>query len=129
MRRSDGSVSTCRGERQDDQRCPLASSALLWAFVGAGVALLSFNDVNPDARLIVGVLSVLGPLAAVGASRLLARAADRQAGVLLLVSVVTPTYFAYVLNVPALLVGLVLLVAPRAILPPAGSGAGARQLA
>jgi|APDOM4702015118_1054815.scaffolds.fasta_scaffold16297_3 hypothetical protein len=112
-----------------DRRRVLAFGALLWAFVGAAVALLSFNEVNPDARLVVGVLSVLGPLAAVGASRLLARGTDRQAGVLLLVSVVTPTYFAYVLNVPALLVGLVLLVAPRAILPPSGSGAGVRQLA
>jgi hypothetical protein len=38
---------------------------------------------------------------------------DRAAGVLLLVSALTPTYFAYVLNVPALVVGLYLLIAPR----------------
>jgi hypothetical protein len=89
----------------------------VWAGVGAAVALGSRGEVNSDARLLVGAASVVGPLAAVGAAWLLTRGADRPAGVLLLVSVLTPTYFAWVLSVPALVVGLALLAAPRAVVP------------
>lgn len=97
------------------RRAVLEVGALVWAGVGAAVALGSLGEVNSDARLLVGAASVVGPLAAVGAAWLLARGADRTAGVLLLVSVLTPTYFAWVLNVPALVVGLALLAAPRAV--------------
>lgn len=99
-----------------DRRRVLQLGAIVWAVIGASVALVSLGGVNADARLLVGVFSVVGPLAAVGAARLLARGADRAAGALLLVSVLTPTYFAYVLNLPALVVGLALVVAPRAVL-------------
>ena len=98
------------------RRRVLEVGALVWAGLGAVVALGALDEVNDDARLLVGAASVLCPLAAVGASRLLARGADRAAGVLLLVSALTPTYFAYVLNVPALVVGFALLAAPRAVL-------------
>lgn len=100
------------------RRRVLAGGALVWAGVGAAVALGSLGQVNADARLLVGAASVLGPAAAVTASRMLTRYADRVAGALLLVSVLTPTYFAYVLNVPALVVGVALLVAPRAVVAP-----------
>lgn len=89
----------------------------MWAGVAAAVAFGSLGQVNDDARVLVGAASIFGPLAAVAASRLLARGSDRAAGALLLVSVLTPTYFAYVVNVPALVVGLALLIAPMAVLP------------
>ena len=100
-----------------DPRRVQSLGALLWAVVGAAVALSSVSDVNADARVLVAAASIVGPLAAVAASRLLARGDDRAAGALLLLSALTPTYFAYVLNVPALLIGAVLLAAPRAIVP------------
>jgi hypothetical protein len=87
--------------------------AVAWAVIAAAVALMSVGAVNPDARLLVGVASVAFPLAAVCASIAVERQRDRTAGLLLLVSVATPTYFAWVLNVPALLVGLALLLAPN----------------
>ena len=68
--------------------------------------------------------SVAFPLAAVLASIALARGRNRTAGLMLLLSVGTPTYFAYVLNVPALLVGLALLLAPDLTVR---TGAGGRD--
>lgn len=89
---------------------------LVWAITGAAVALASLRDVNDDAKVLVGMASVLFPLAAVAAAVALDRRHDRLAGVLLLASVATPTYFAYPLNLPALIVGLALVVAPTATL-------------
>ena len=99
--------------------------ALVWAVLGAAVALSSLGTVNNDARLFVGVASVVGPLLAVAAVVQLFRHADRAAGLLLVGSaVLTPTYFAYAINLPALVVGLVLAVAPRPLLPQADEGSG-----
>lgn len=98
-----------------NRRQVLQVGVVVWAIVGASVALLSLGNVNEDARLLVGLFSIGGPLAAVGAARLLAQGMDRPAGALLLVSVLTPTYFAYVLNVPALVIGLVMVAAPHAV--------------
>ena len=95
----------------------LQGGSLVWAAVGAVIALGSLGQVNADARFLVGVASIAGPLCAVAASRLLAVGADRWAGGLLVLSVVTPTYFAFVVNLPALVVGLALLIAPRYVLP------------
>ena len=64
----------------------------------------------------MGFASILGPLAALAAGILLGRGMDRIAGVCLLISVVTPTYFAYPLNVMALGVGVALVVFPRWLL-------------
>lgn len=91
------------------------TGSIAWAAVGAGVALAALSDVNNDARLLVGVASVLLPLCAVGAALLLRRNQPRAAGLLLLFSAATPTYFAYVLNIPALVAGLVLLAAPALV--------------
>ena len=97
-----------------DARQLLRVGTLAWAALGAAVALAALPSVYADARVLVGLASVLGPLAAVGAAHLLARGRDRGAGGLLLASaLLTPTYFAYVLNVPALVVGAVLLVRRR----------------
>jgi hypothetical protein len=86
--------------------------ALVWASTGFAIALASLSAVNPDARPIVALATTLGPLAAIGSVIQLARRADRTAGALLVASLVTPTYFAWVVSVPALLVGLWLVLAP-----------------
>ncbi len=95
------------------ERQMLKTGALVWAVVGLMVALASLGRVNSDALLLVGAASVAFPMAAALASVALGAGRDRTAGLLLLVSVATPTYFAWVLNVPALLLGLTLLVVPR----------------
>jgi hypothetical protein len=93
----------------------LQVGAIMWAALGAMIAIPSIGSVNPDARVALGILSVACPLAAALAARALARHRDRLAGVLLVMSVATPTYFAYVVNLPALVVGLALLIAPSAV--------------
>lgn len=98
-----------------DLRRVLQIAIVLWAAVGATLAFASLGEVNDDARVLVGIASFVGPLAAVASAYVLARSADRVAGVLLLVSVCTPTYFAYPLNVLAIVVGLVLLAVPHAL--------------
>ncbi len=100
-----------------NSRRVLQAGVLLWAAVGASVAIPAVTTASNDARLLVGTASVLGPVAAIAASASLARRFDRLAGVLLLASVVTPTYFAWALNVPAFVVGLVLVAAPGIVLP------------
>jgi hypothetical protein len=90
----------------------LQVGTLVWVVAGGAVALSSLGNVNDDARQAVGVASVAGPLLGAWAALLMGRLADRSAGVVLMLSaVLTPTYFAYVLNLPALLVGAVLAVA------------------
>jgi chromate transport protein ChrA len=105
------------------RRQVLQAGALVWVVAGAAVALGSLGDVNDDARLLVGLASIVGPLLAVGAAVQLGRHANRSAGVLLVLSALaTPTYFAYVLNIPALVVGVMLAVgAHRVLSEPAGS--------
>ena len=71
------------------------------------------DAVNPDARVLVGIASVAFPGCAVVAAVAVARDHHRTGGVLLLLSVGTPTYFAWALNVPALIVGIALVAAPR----------------
>jgi hypothetical protein len=91
----------------------LQIGAMTWAAVGLVVALWSLGAATPDAWAVVALASAAGPLAALLAAFALAHHKDRAAGLLLLVSVVTPTYFAWVLNVPALLAAAALVVAPR----------------
>ncbi len=100
-----------------NRRTVLQTLSWIWAVVGAVVALSALGDVNADDRVLVGVASVVGPVLAVVAALALSRRIDRTAGVLLMVSaVVTPTYFAYVLNLPALIAGFVLAVAGQRVL-------------
>lgn len=109
------------------RRQVLHIGALVWAAVGAGVALASFDAVNSDARVLVGVATVLGPVAAVAAGRHISRRSDRAAGALLLLSaLITPTFFAYAINLPALVVGLALVIAPTVVLPDVSSARSVR---
>ncbi len=88
------------------QRRVVRVGSITWAVVGLTVALVSMGGVDPDARVLVGMASVAFPAAAALASAAVARHRDRAAGLLLVVSAATPTYFAWALIVPALLVGL-----------------------
>ena len=90
----------------------LVIGSLVWAVVGALIALSALPQANADARWLVGVASVVFPGAALVAAVALRRGALRWAGAFLLVSVATPTYFAWPLNLPALVVGLRLVMAP-----------------
>ncbi|MDQ3484206.1 MAG: hypothetical protein M3445_02140 [Actinomycetota bacterium] len=96
-------------------RRTVGAGSLCWAFVGAAVALAALPTVNDDARFFVAVASVLFPLCAVGAAWSLWRGNDRGAGLLLLASSATPTYFAFVLNIPVIVIGVLLLIAPPLI--------------
>lgn len=110
------------------RRQMLQVGALVWVVAGAAVALGSLSAVNEDARLLVGLASVVGPLLGVGAAVQLHRHADRSAGVLLVLSaVLTPTYFAYVLNIPALGIGVILAVAAHRVMPESDGDAGRRS--
>ncbi len=83
--------------------------AFVWALVGFGTAISGLSRTSGDARSLVTTFSVLGPLSALGAAVLIRKGTLRWAGVLLVLSVATPTYFAWPINIPALLVGLLLL--------------------
>ena len=86
--------------------------SIVWAVVGLAVGMRSIGAVNSDARALVLAACVVGSASALMASAAVARRRDRLAGALLVVSVITPTFFAWMLNVPALLVGAVLLFGP-----------------
>jgi hypothetical protein len=103
------------------RRLVIEIGAVVWGVAGAAVALGALSDVNGDARWLVGIASVVFPLCAIAAAIALRSGRDRLAGVLLLLSVATPTYFAYGLNLPALLVGAGLIWAPKALAGPYGS--------
>lgn len=110
------------------RRQVLQAGTLVWVVAGAAVALGSLGNVNDDARLLVGLASVVGPLLGVWAAVQLSRHADRSAGVLLVLSaVLTPTYFAYVINIPALVVGAALAGASHRVLPESGGGSHHRS--
>lgn len=94
----------------------VAIGSIVWAVAGAAIAVSALSTVEDDAKVLVGTATVLFPLCAVGAAVALDRGRDRLAGALLLLSVATPTYFAYALNVVPLVVGAILLVAPHALL-------------
>ena len=86
--------------------------AVVWAMVGFTVAAASLATVNSDGIILVATASVTLPGCAAMAAVALGRDRIRGAGVLLFLSAATPTYFAWALNLPALLVGVALLVAP-----------------
>ena len=96
-------------------RRALIIGAAAWAVVGAAVALIPLPQVNADARLVIGVMGVVFPACAAAAAVALRRRRARLAGGLLLLSVLTPTYYLYVLPIPALVVGVILLVRPQAL--------------
>lgn len=97
------------------RRDVLETGCLIWAFGGAVIALAALFPVVGDAPVALYIASVVFPSAAAGAALAVRSSRDRLAGLLLLISVATPTYFAYVVNLPALIVGIVLLAWPPAI--------------
>jgi hypothetical protein len=90
----------------------LALGAAVWAVVGFAIAATSMATVDGGAPVAVGAASVVFPACAVVAALAVAGDRHRTAGVLLLLSVATPTYFAWIVNVPALLVGAALVLSP-----------------
>jgi hypothetical protein len=88
--------------------------AELWAFVGAVIAWWAMGHVNADAKLWVGIASIIFPLCAVAAGLLIRQRRNLGvAGGLLFLSMIgTPTYAVYIVNmIPAILiVGLVVAV-------------------
>lgn len=87
--------------------------AIWWAVTGVAVAALTYGNVNDDARWLVAGAHLVGLAFAAASAWLLRRTAARAAGALLIVSaLITPTYFAWPLNLFALLVGVALLVSP-----------------
>jgi len=101
---------------------------LTWAITGLVLAVAALPGVSEDARLALGVASVAFPLCALGAVSAIRSHMDRLAGLLLLLSVATPTYFAYVANLPALLVGAVLLARPSLLGMSADASTGPPQI-
>ena len=97
-------------------RRALIAGSIAWAMVGVAVALTPLRALNEDARLVIGAMGVLFPSCAGAAALALRQRRDRLAGGLLLLSVLTPTYYLYVLPIPALIIGLVLVTLPRALL-------------
>jgi hypothetical protein len=93
----------------------LQVGAMAWGVVGAMIAIASLRSVNPGARLLVATFAVACPVAAVLAAPALAGHRDQVAGLLLVISCATPTYFFWIVNLPALVVGLALLVAPAMV--------------
>ncbi|MDQ1367147.1 MAG: hypothetical protein QOE57_3189 [Acidimicrobiaceae bacterium] len=85
----------------------------MWAAVGLAIALPAVTSADPDSRLIIGVVSVVLPLAAALAAVAISGGRYRLAGLLLLLSVATPTYFLWVVNIPALIVGCGLVIRGR----------------
>ena len=96
--------------------------ALVWAMVGFAVATGSLTAVNADALVPLAIASVAFPACAAAAALALGRDHTRIAGVLLLLSVATPTYFAWAINLPALVIGVALAVAPGRILRSSPAG-------
>jgi hypothetical protein len=104
-----------RKEPQMIERRAVQAGAAVWAVVGFSVGFVALRDATSTGRFLVLAAWIVGPAAALLASVSVANHRDRLAGALLLTSVVTPTVFAWVLNVPALLIGLALLIAPAVV--------------
>lgn len=102
------------GTAHTTTRHALIVGAVGWAVVGAAIALTALPDVNAGARWFVAIASVIGPTAALLAAHLLRTGRDRLAGLALVISVATPTYFGAAVNVVALLAGVLLAVRPPA---------------
>lgn len=94
-------------------RSPAAVVAAAWAVAGAVLGALSVADATDSGRLPMIVAAVIGVAAAAAAAVLLHRGHSRAAGALLVLSAVTPTGFAYLPNLAAVLGGLALLMWPH----------------
>jgi hypothetical protein len=90
--------------------------SMVWAVVALSVGLATLGSYNSDVHLLVIAACIVGAGSAVLASLTVAHRHDRIAGTLLIVSVIAPTSFAWALNLPALLVGAGLVLAPSMLL-------------
>ncbi|MEY2417076.1 MAG: hypothetical protein QOH53_2410 [Ilumatobacteraceae bacterium] len=97
-------------------RRTLTVGAIVWAVLGFIVGLTALPDVNPDAVVLFAVACAVGPLAALFASLALRNLRDRLAGLLLVISVVTPAVFAWPLNLAALVAGLAIIISPSKVI-------------
>jgi hypothetical protein len=98
------------------RRRAIELGAVVWAVVGLIVGLRVLQSVNADARVLVLLACVVGSGSALLASACLSAHRDRLAGALLAASAVSPTVFAWAMNVPAVLVGAALVIAPTSVL-------------
>src|SRR3954470_1433451 len=84
------------------ERRAVEVGAVMWAAVGLCVGVLLARGWNADARAFAYSASIVGPAASIGAAFAVSRERDHLAGTLLVLSgLITPTVFAYVLNIPA----------------------------
>ncbi len=94
----------------------IVATCLAWAFLGFAIAMVALPEVNADAKLLVGSMSVLLPAAAVGAAWAANRSKVWLTVVLLLISVGTPTYMLYVANLIPVILAAVLARRGRVLL-------------
>jgi hypothetical protein len=103
-------------ERGDDpsgrrlMRGVTAVFCAVWAVAGSVLVGAGFTSVNSDARVLVVAAGLVGVGAAALAAWMAGRGSSRLAGALLVVSIVTPTWAAAIVNVVPLVVGLALLL-------------------
>lgn len=76
----------------------LAPFAWVWAGIAAGIALPAISSSTPDSRVVVAAASIILPAAAAAAGLALRYRRVGLACGLLALSVGTPTYFAYMVN-------------------------------
>lgn len=113
-----------------------AALGVVWGVAALLLALTSLSGVNSDARPIVATASVVFPLASIAAAIVATRDRLRLAGALLVVSSAAPTYYFWIANLPALVLGAFLMsgvVPPRSrplpVAAKAATGVGAAILA
>lgn len=82
-----------------------------WAALILLISIGTFGQVNADARLLVGSAILVATGAAVAASWLAGRERFRWAAMALLVSVIAPTYFLWMVNILPLLLAAAALSA------------------
>jgi hypothetical protein len=97
-------------------RRALTVCAIVWSVLGFIVGLTALPSVNADAVVLFAVACAVGPACALFAALALRNLRDRLAGVMLAISVVTPSVFAWPLNLAALLVGLAVVIAPSRVI-------------
>lgn len=93
----------------------LPMGCLAWGVAAAAISLPALPEVNHQVRWLVGIMSVVLPACAVGAASAFRAGATRLGAAMLLLSAMTPTYFAWALNLPALVIGTMLVVVPSLV--------------
>jgi hypothetical protein len=97
-------------------RRALEVGTFIWAVLGFTIGLSALPSVNADAVVLFAAACAVGPASALGAAFALHHLRDRLAGLLLIISVVTPAVFAWPLNLATLLVGLAIVISPSKVI-------------